>query len=327
MNQFPFKQIKNIGILLWFSIISFLIFYLFVAHFYGSEGTGYFDHFGSFIGGVFGTLLSFISVILVIYTIRQQQTDQEKQQIEARFFELLKIHRENVYEMKLPDREGKYIFVVLLRELFKIYIFAKKANKQTDAQYSQTEIINVTFLAFFFGCSGPNSPTFKSRTKSYDTKFISNLVKECSIYRLQQSKNNQFEIKRSDSIGATYKYFDGHQIRLSHYFRHLFQTINYINNSDALSYQEKYQYIKILRAQLSNQEQVLLFVNSISDLGKEWEQSQDDVNKKLITKYNLIKNIPEGFTRDINLTSYYPHIILEGKNKSIQRMELEKAYR
>lgn len=136
MNQFPYKQVKSIGILLWFSIITFLIFYLFVAHFYGSGGTGYFDHFGSFIGGVFGTLLSFISVILVIYTIRQQQVDQEKQQIEARFFELLKIHRENVAEMQKSNIEGRVIFVHLLSEFFDLFRITKQVNEELKLNHS-----------------------------------------------------------------------------------------------------------------------------------------------------------------------------------------------
>jgi len=47
----------------------------------------------------------------------------------------------------------------------------------------------------------------------------------------------------------------------------------------------------------------------LSDLGKPWEKSdQLQDYQGLITKYNLIKNIPEGYTLGIDVKKYYPHI-------------------
>ena len=114
-------------------------------------------------------------------------------------------------------------------------------------------------------------------------------------------------------------------------YRHLFQVVTYINeqSSKILSYKEKYQYIKTLRAQLSTQEQLLFFWNSISDLGLAWERDPeiDSENEKLITKYNLVKNIPEGYSKYIKVRDFYPLVNYEGLREiPLERVELEKIY-
>ena len=100
-------------------------------------------------------------------------------------------------------------------------------------------------------------------------------------------------------------YYNGHQHRLSHYFRHLFQSYKYLNSQKNLPEKEKYFYAKMLRAQLSTYEQALLFVNSLSSSGMNWEL---DSTEKLITKFNLIKNLPDYLLPKINYKRYYPAV-------------------
>lgn len=71
-------------------------------------------------------------------------------------------------------------------------------------------------------------------------------------------------------MAGEYKPFDGHQIRLGHYFRHLSQTVSYVRDADGFSDFEKYQYAQTIRAQLSTQEQALLLVNSLTPIGHAW---------------------------------------------------------
>lgn len=117
-----------------------------------------------------------------------------------------------------------------------------------------------------------------------------------------------------------YKYYGGHQHRLGHYFRHLFQSFKYVNYHEHLSAKEKYFYAKTLRAQLSTYEQALIFTNSISNLGWKWEfnpeiellkvgESVDE--SKLITKFNIIKNLPGNHFYDITFKKYYPKVKFE----------------
>lgn len=107
------------------------------------------------------------------------------------------------------------------------------------------------------------------------------------------------------------KYYGGHQFRLGHYFRHLFQSYKYLNNNEHLSDDEKYFYGKTYRAQLSTYEQALLLINSISSVGMKWEYTPEENGAKLITKYNLIKNLPGIQLFGIRYKTYYKDIEYE----------------
>ena len=84
-----------------------------------------------------------------------------------------------------------------------------------------------------------------------------------------------------------YEPLDGHQSRLGHYYRHLYQTVAYVD-TQSLDI-EKYDYVKTIRAQLTNYEQALLLVNSLTPLGKQWW------DKGLLKKYRMVQNIPQDF--------------------------------
>lgn len=115
------------------------------------------------------------------------------------------------------------------------------------------------------------------------------------------------------------KYNGGHQFRLGHYYRHLFQTVRFIDKQQYLTNEEKYHFVKILRGQLSNYEQIMLFLNSTSQLGRTWElvrknKPEKEMRKKrrLLSKYNLIKNIPTRYVLgEIDLLQCYPEIQYE----------------
>jgi hypothetical protein len=81
--------------------------------------------------------------------------------------------------------------------------------------------------------------------------------------------------------------FEGHQSRLGHYFRHLYQTVDFIHERKVEI--DKYSYIKALRAQLTTHEQALLYINSLTLAGNNWW------SKGYLIKYKMVKNIPPGF--------------------------------
>jgi hypothetical protein len=136
------------------------------------------------------------------------------------------------------------------------------------------------------------------------------------------------------------KYYGGNQFRLGHYFRHLFQTVKYVNEQSFLNYEEKYEYIKILRAQLSTYEQSIFFFNSLSFMGLAWELEPEYTkkwnkrdhntaisNSQLITKYNLIKNLPgEHIASKIKFTNYYPDVEYELSQITSNKKNLLKLY-
>lgn len=71
-----------------------------------------------------------------------------------------------------------------------------------------------------------------------------------------------------------------------HYFRHLYTIIKFVDNTDFLSFDEKYKYTSMVRATLSRYELIWLFYNGISAVGRQ-------KFKQLIERYSLLKNIRE----------------------------------
>ncbi len=74
--------------------------------------------------------------------------------------------------------------------------------------------------------------------------------------------------------------------KMDHYFRHLYRIVKYVDEyePELLSKQLKYNYLCLLRAQLSKDELLMLFYNCLSEYGK-------DCFKPLIEKYALLNNI------------------------------------
>jgi hypothetical protein len=165
-------------------------------------------------------------------------------------------------------------------------------------------------------------------------------IKTQVIIDFYRKRNNTYSFNQmthlyfNDHMGSSYyddnyfRYYGGHQFRLGHYYRHLFQNLSYINNQLYLKYDEKYSYIKILRVQLSNYEQIMLFLNSISQIGRQFEFSKNDINDQLITKYNLITNIPNRFLFEtIDIVEYYSLIEFETiKSDLVKKEKIKDLY-
>jgi hypothetical protein len=81
--------------------------------------------------------------------------------------------------------------------------------------------------------------------------------------------------------------FEGHQSRLGHYYRHLYQTIAYIDRQRIPI--NRYEYAKTVRAQLSTHEQALLLLNSQTPMGQAWWMN------RFVVDYQMVKNIPQDF--------------------------------
>ncbi|WP_160171314.1 putative phage abortive infection protein [Flavobacterium seoulense] len=242
------------------------------------------NQFGSFIGGYVGSIFTLFSIFLLIITLR----DQARNNFENNFLELVKFHRENVDKMEIKQHRSLKVFVMYTREFRKLLTIVKEVAKAHNLYFNSLEnkrtILNITYLSFFFG-TGPNSSrVLQKYLKDVDEKLIDNLI----------SKMNSSKEEYKKSFG--YTPFEGHQSRLGHYFRHLYHTVNFVHNSN-YSQEKKRELLKILRSQLTNHEQAILYFNSLSSVGKDWD------NKNLIRDYKLIKNLPEGFIdeeREIN---------------------------
>lgn len=205
---------------------------------------------------------------------------------------------------------------------------------------------DIAYCIIFFGVGSESENILESRFRNkYNINYTSNLLrflklkpkrentKVWKIWHKLNDNSSTFSYILSEYLGYNisgrlsslcptaqklvglektkyYKYYGGHQHRLGHYFRHLFQSFKFVNSSDCLDGDEKKFYAKTLRAQLSTYEQAILFINSVSTLGWKWEFKPED-NSKLITEYGLIKNLQGYHVSGLKFKDFYPEIDYE----------------
>lgn len=348
---------------------------------------------GDFIGGLVGTIFSLAGFIILIITLSAQTLASYIEQFENKFFELIRLHRDNVSEIvikrKSRNEEGELReFEFVSRQAFKIilndFVTCRNELRQYFYKFSVDEIyepdylkeiikilnvekshirvksvarINIAYCIIFYGVGTEGFQILeKVFQKKYKPEFYLPLLQYIQMKPILASKywekwqkfreidkivdrievlNQITQLRKNGSndkkSNNTYyydnnfiKFYGGHQHRLGHYYRHLFQTVKFVNSQNRLTEKQKYFYVKTLRAQLSTYEQALLFVNSLSILGMPWdfkpefEESKFDFinqkrirNNRLITKYNLIKNLPGENILGIDYLHYYPTVKYE----------------
>ena len=250
--------------------------------------------YGGFIGGVAGALFGLVSAILLFLNFHSQEKSASRQQFESRYFEMIRLHRENVLEMNhvTPYDEGEYyeegrrVFLSMHRQYRDVFNICTEILGDV---LTEKDIADITYILFFFGVGRDSW----KMTEPYLDKYRD----QANILSLRDNLANIKTEYRNDIVR-----FGGHQLRLGHYYRHMFQAVDM---NDDLSDGEKYSYVKLLRAQLSTTEQAIFFYNSLSQPGREWQRSN------YVTKYLLIKNLPPNFVEPLDPKSYYPDITFE----------------
>lgn len=248
---------------------------------------------GDFVGGYIGTIFSLISVMFLFLTLRDQRESSTIEKFETKYFELIKLHRDNVAEIGIAEDFGKKIFVILIREFREIFKIAKQVSEKNAFKYTNEQLFIASYCGLFFGVGPNSSRMLKDSLFEFDKVFIDDF---------EETMNNEIVKKKiKDERRFKFMPFDGHQSRLGHYYRHLYQTVCYVDNKDIDI--DKYEYIKTVRAQLTTHEQALLFINSLSAHGRVWNEDT------LLLRYRLVKNIPPNFfdpINEIDIVSYFP---------------------
>jgi hypothetical protein len=290
--------------------------------------TTIFANYGTIVGSIAAAALSIASIFLLIQSIKEVRNNAEKQEIHSRFFELVKIHRENRNQIYAFFTERRDVFTHYIEEFHQIYSVVETVNNESKSLLNESERINISYILFYYGVF------YETTTGNYSLQNVSRILKKYRINEEGKFISNLLRIlndkMKNNGSSALKQLFHGHQAVLGHYYRHFYQTVKYIDELDRLlTYPEKYHYVKTFRAQLSTQEQILFCFNSLSDLGKIWEiDPSTDQNRKLITKYNLIKNIPTDiYLGFFDIRSYYPNVFYERDDvKTPERLRLERIY-
>lgn len=232
------------------------------------------------------------------------------ERFETRFYSMLNIHRDNVNELDFSGIKGRKVFMEMFDELKIMYWLIKDICKingiATGDKISEDEIYQIVYLSFFFGIGYKSTPLVTSLvgdhlmniTQKIHSQFYThknNLIASIEDRKIAPKKDMYDFPTESGQISFNIdkKLGQGHLRRYSHYIRHIFQTVKFVDEQDdkLLTYHQKYQYLSNLRAQLSTNEQLLLYYNALSILGEPWLENFIG-NENYIQKYCLIKSIP-----------------------------------
>ena len=316
------KKIKTMKIIQWISIsIGFLLLALgmFLIYFEYSEGGFFLEKFLESNKDIripliaVGAALLTLSAFLVQVRANQRIQDQFKvQQFESQFYKMLDLHIKNVEGFSINtyvekdnfsvkdgigfkkggQLTGKRLFVALVTEYhFILDVLHKKFDSSDD---KIIDSINKTaYQIFFFGISSNHIRPPKVDLATFNS-YVAKLEKFQKGFRDTKSKNRSFsESGPSLELKTRFVPFSGHETRLAHYYRHLYQTVKQVflaEQKGYISHNDARKYLSTLRAQLSNEEQQLLYYNYITGFGGNWDFLGG--RHKFLTDYRMIHNIP-----------------------------------
>jgi hypothetical protein len=211
-----------------------------------SIGKSSFGEWGDFFGGVLNPVFTFLTFMGLLVTIVLQQTELREARAE------MKRSADALHEQNLSLR----------RQTF-------------EATFFQMLSVHTGIVSSVDLTSDEGKVT---RGRDCFSIFYTRLTK---IYRANCEKAKG---KHTDEqvLRLSYRLFwRTHQVELGHYFRYLYNVVRFIKESDFVDGP----YLRLVRAQLSDQEALLLFYNCIaSDYGANFKQ--------LAEEFALLDNMP-----------------------------------
>ncbi|SHN34452.1 putative phage abortive infection protein [Chitinophaga sp. CF418] len=253
---------------------------------------------GDTAGGFWGPGIGFIGAILTFVAfyvqyranqqqredIEQQRKDWQLERFESRFFELLRLHKENVAQMNLATGViGRDCFYELYQEFKTLKILIDRAI-QSEVQLGRhidIDRMRLAYLIYYHGIGMElELPYFNELSSDERDIFIK--LKHLTAEQKLAYKNGE-----TNKLVYNFKYppYEGHFGLLGVYYRHLYQTAKYITGFKHFpDDNNKYQFVGTLRDQISEFEQLMLYYNGTVLFPSDW--------KELFTEYRLIKNVP-----------------------------------
>ncbi|KQV94612.1 hypothetical protein ASC87_26050 [Rhizobacter sp. Root1221] len=210
-------------------------------------GKSSFGEWGDFFGGVLNPLFTLLTFTGVLITIVLQQTELRESRVEMRR-SADALHEQNK-SMQRQNFEATFFQMLAVH----------------------TSLVNAIDLV--------DEHNRITRGRDCFSVFYTRFNK---IYREQASKENgkytdERVLKRSYQI-----FWKVHQVELGHYFRYLYNIVRYVKEAPFVDGP----YIRLIRAQLSDQETLLLFYNCIaSQHGSRFKALAED--------FALLDNMPQ----------------------------------
>lgn len=289
---------------------------------------------GDTIGGIISPFVAIIAAVLTFVAFyvqyqanMDQRRDISKERAENEYFELIKIYSDLSSELCVHGYRGKAAFAELAGEWtytyhFLLAIFNERVASSPSQYSNQADIEFVKELK-----NNPEKKCDYIMKLAYNLYFygrryiVLNFSKSCETNIAETIKKIAFQYSTIDASGKTftdYLYseshavkvgnidckfplFEGHSHELGHYYRHIFHAVKFVSGlgDDLMSETNKYEMVKMLRAQFSDFEEVMLYYNSVSNVGEAWNRK--NINEEFprnlgyIARYRMIKNFPPTY--------------------------------
>lgn len=258
-------------------------------HYCGRINTELAAKFGDFFGGFLGTLFGFLSVIILAYSILKQTCETRRNNIRNTFFKMIDYHYKNLEQIELANpgnyevtEKGRRGFVAYKIQIKRLLQAICKINRKRNLGLNAHDVASIAYMVFYYGVDESWMSFLENKINCYDCREV--LINDL----ITLSKNNpDLKLCRTN------------QTILSAYFRNMYNAIKLVDSDGNFTKEEKYDLIKIYRAQLSNPELYILFFNVISSFGKKWRE------KDFVRKYSLIKNIPYDYLDGYEAKRYF----------------------
>ncbi len=190
-----------------------------------------------------------------------------------------------------------------------IELLASQSEQKTQRENTQTQMFEHSFFSMLVVLNDIINSTDLvkkdgKRTTGRDCMrvFLDRLQIEMSSLTWWDKQDATFS---EDEFNNHYKnWWNQHRTELGHYFRTLYNIVKFIHEANVKG---KQKYANILRAQLSDQEQVLLFYNCLSTVGAGFKENT--------VRYALIKHVPDDLLFDPGHKNLYDQAIFSTKDR------------
>ncbi len=275
--------------------------------------------FGDFVGGVVGTILAFVGVILYYIALTEQRKDININRITL--LTQVKALDQQIEEFKAQTEE--------LQETRKVYeeqtnLYREQTNyyqQQVKELKIQTKTSSLQHFNSEFYSLLNVFINIKNKCESLINNILETLHKNRQHYKDEEICNNlSWIIKEYTNL-----YYDNSK-SLSIYFKTLYRLLKMIDDS-IIESDHKQRYAKTLRSQLSENELLIIYYDYYSVLGEKV--------KILANKYKLLKhlNLMDKLEIDVNVfkenkvhvLAYLNKLslLLDSKIKQLQDLETD----
>lgn len=291
---------------------------------------------GDTIGGVMGPFIAIVAALLTFFAFwvqfdanRELANENRRNHFESRFYKMLDIHLENVaiLNKSTKDKGLDSCFHVWYYEILNLFNLLKVQGDfggfvDSIKNDYKDEPTQEGFLSFLDRIQSSNTEYQKV---IFEIAYSYFYEKNFSTLRYGDNKET-FYVVQFASLFTTYltevlkKEISGEQKNelLGRYYRHLFQIVKYVDGQADDLFEEKNwkkEYVSLLRSQMSDYEQFMLYYNAQSSYGRDWDENH------YIENYRMIKNIPhleKAFSSGIPPIERYYQVIedLEAKGEN-----------